>query len=307
MADEATGSDTAFDSAAVVDFIQNNGEPEAAPDQTTVDPADTAAPNEQTPTPNPLGPDPDVSDLDPATQALVNQRVLELRQGFTKRTTELADANRILEAAGGDPEAVLEAWTFQQMLMDDSAEGADARARLYQALNSQYGAQPPAVEPAVQDTTPDDPFSEYDLPPEIKEALSLVPQLKQQLDAINANQQAQEQEFAKQQYIQEVYEDLSNKWSLITTEHPDIAEYEDAVFALGAHTNGNLLEAVDIVRGIEARAQAKLFAGSVNVPGGQVSPPAGGGHSTEPVVIETFKDARAAALEYLERAQAEIG
>lgn len=309
MPDEA-GDAGVLDTAAVMDFIQNSGE---APDTTPADaPASgdhggQAAPNEQTPTTDPLGPDPDVSDLEPAVQALVNQRVLELRQGFTKRTTELADANRILEAAGGDPEAVLEAYQFQQMLMDDSAEGANARAQLYQALAAQYGSQQEPASQQIVPETQDDPFSEYDLPPEIKDALSLVPQLKQQLDSITAGQEQQAQEFARQQYVQEVYEDLSNKWNEITTEYPDLAEYEEAVFALGAHTNGNLLAAVDIVRSIEAQAQSKLFQGSANVPGGLATPPVGGGHSTEPVVIETFKDAGKASIEFLERAMSEIG
>jgi len=307
MADEANGDAGVLDTAAVMDFFANSGDVADPTPDPVVDPVEPAAPQvEQTPTPDPLGPDPDVSDLDPAVQALVNQRVLELRQGFTKRTTELADANRILEAAGGDPEAVLEAYNFQQMLMDDGPEGNEARARLYQALNSQYGSQQqPVVEPNVPDTQ-DDPFAEYDLPPEIKDALSLVPQLKAQLDAINAGQEAHQQEMARQAYVQEVAEDLSNTWNEITTEFPDIAEYEDAVFALGAHTNGNLVEAMDIVRSIEARAQAKLFEGSANVPGGISSPPVGGGHSTEPVVIDNFKDAGAAAIEFLQRAQNEI-
>lgn len=303
---EEAGDDSVLDTAAVMDFIQNSGEEtDPTPDQ-TVDPVD-ATQDEQTPTPDPLGPDPDVSDLSPEMQALVNERVLQLRQGLTKATTRLADANRILEGTGGDPEAILEAFTFQQMLMDDGPEGQEARARLYQALAAQQGTQP-EQQVATPEATPDDPFAEYDLPPEIKDALSLVPQLKAQLDNITGAQEAQAQELAKQAYIQEVYEDLSNKWTEITTEYPDLAEYEEAVFALGAHTNGNLLEAVDIVRGIEARAQAKLFQGSANVPGGQGSPPTGGGHSSEPPEEFTdFKSLRGPVTEWLERASAEIG
>lgn len=304
MADEATEG-TTLDTAAVMDFLQNSGEVAEAPDTPVVDPAETAAPQgEQTQAEDPLGPDPDLSDLSPEARAFAEQRILQLRQGFTKRTTELADANRILEAAGGDPEAVLEAYEFQRLLSDAGPEGEDARARLYQALAAQYGAQQQQV--AAPADEPVDPFSEYDLPPEIRDALSLVPQLNARLQAFEAGQQEFAQQQAQQAYLQEVVDDLSSKWTEITTEYPDLVDAEDYVFALGAHTNGNLLAAVDLYRQIETQAQAKLFEGSVRVPGGQVAPPAGGGHSTEPVEIEDFKQAGAAAKEFIERMSAEL-
>lgn len=307
---EEAGDAGVLDTAAVMDFIQNNGqEADPAPDPVTpdVDPAPPAATEaEPTPIADPLGPDPDVSDLDPATAALVNRRVLELRQGLTKRTTELADANRILEAAGGDPEAVLEAFTFQQMLMDDSPEGAEARDRLYQALSAQRGTQPAAPE-ATPEATPDDPFSEYDLPPAIMEALNDARQLKAEFASIRATQEARDQAAAHQAYVNDIAEDLTAKLGEITAEYPDLADAEDDIVSLSYSTNGNLLEAMNLYRSIEARAQAKLIAGSANVPGGVVTPPAGGGHSTEPPEEFTdFKSLRGPVTEWLERATAEI-
>lgn len=310
---EEAGDAGVLDTAAVMAFIQNDGgttdpAPDPTPDPTPVaaDPATAAPEVEQTPTADPLGPDPDVSDLDPAVQALVNARVLELRQGFTKRTTELADANRILEAAGGDPEAVLEAYSFQRMLMDDGPEGVEARDRLRQALNAQAGTQPTAPEPAPE-ATPDDPFSEYDLPPEIKEALLDARQLKAEFASIREGQEAHTAELARQAYVQEIAEDLTSKLGEITTEYPDLADAENDLIDLSYSTNGNLMEAVNKYRALEARITSRLFEGSVNVPGGQVSPPAGGGHSTKPP--EDYKDIkslRGPVTEYLERAYSEI-
>ncbi len=306
MPEEATGGDS-VDTAAALDFLESNFDSYAEPEQVPgeADPTPAAA-QEQTPTPDLLGPDPDVSDLPPDVQAIVNQRVKELRQGFTKRTTELADANRILEAAGGDPQAVLDAYEFAQTLQDDSPEGHEARTNLYQRLQALYAEE----QQAPSAPTPEDPFSEYDLPPEIKDALSLVPQLKSQLDEINGARQEFAAEQARQAYLEQVVDDLSSTWNDIVSEYPDLkgrnadeaAQIEEDVFALGAHTNGDLAAALDLYRRIESRGQQALFEGSANVPGGMVSPPAGGGHSTEPVQIETIKDAKAPALEYLERA-----
>lgn len=305
---EEAGDAGVLDTAAVIDFIQNSGEAaDDTPDNAPVaDPVDDAATqDEQTPDVSPLGPIPDLSDLDPEVRALVQKRISDFQSGFTRATTKLKDADRILQGTGADPDAILEAYTFQQMLMDDGPEGDEARDRLYQALNAQYGNKP-----AAQDTptpeTPEDPFSEFDLPPEIREALLDSRELKAEFAAMKAERVEAQREQAQAAYLQEVVDDLSGKWTEITAEYPDLAEAEDAIFALGASTNGDLLAAVDIYRSIEARAQAKLFEGAVNVPGGQVSPPAGGGHSTEPVEILDFKQAGAAAKEYLERANAEI-
>lgn len=303
---EEAGDAGVLDTAAVMDFIQNSGQVEdTAPDQ-TVDPAPEAAQqDEQTPEADPLGPDPDVSDLDPAVAALVNQRVLELRQGFTRKTTELKDANRILEAAGGDPEAVLEAWTFQQMLMEDSPEGAEARDRLRQALVAQAGATQQVQEPTP--ATPDDPFAEYDLPPEIKEALMDARQLKAEFASIRENEEARAQEQARLQYVQEVADDLTGRLNEIVTEYPDLAEAEDDIVDLGYSTQGNLLAAVDKYRAIEARIMDRLINGTVNVPGGQTTPPAGAGHSdVPPEEFTDFKSLRGPVTEWLERATQEI-
>jgi hypothetical protein len=298
---EEAGDAGVLDTAAVMDFFANNGDAEPATDDTTVDPAvDAAQQDEQTPVESPLGPIPDLSDLDPDARAIVQKRISDFQRSYTEKTTKLADAQRILEGTGTDPEAILEAYQFQQLLSDPGPEGDDARARLYQALNAQYGTQPQQQAPTPE--TPEDPFSEYDLPPEIRDALSMVPQLKAQLDQFTATQQEYAQQQAQQAYLQEVVDDLQGKWGSITTERPDLSDAEDAIFALAASTDGNLLAAVDLYDSIERKAQAKLFAGSANVPGGSVSPPAGGGHSTEPVVLEDFKQAGKAAEEFLRRA-----
>jgi hypothetical protein len=300
MPEEADGY--AVDTAAVADFINSGGEGyDDAPDP-QVDPAQDAATQvEQTPEPL-LGPDPDVSDLPPDVQALVNQRVLELRQGLTRRTTELADANRLIEAAG-DPDSLLEAWTFQQQLMADGPEGDEIRARLYQALTSQYGAQTPAVPSATPEVTPSvDPFAEYDLPPEISNVLAMVPQLQQQLQQLTAANEAAAQEQAQAQYVQDVANDLTSRLSEITTEFSDLAGAEDDILNLAYSTDGNLLAAVDLYRELESRIASRLFEGAVNVPGGSVTPPVGGGHSTEPPAeITNFKDLRGPVTEWLEQ------
>lgn len=299
---------TSVDTAAVMDFFANSGAaPEDTPDTPSVDPVEPAATEvEQTPTTDPLGPDPDLSDLTPEARAFAEQRILQLRQGFTKRTTELADANRVLEAAGGNPEALLEAFNFQQALADPGPEGDDARARLYQALNAQYGNQPNQAIAPTPEVTPDDPFSEFDLPPEIRDALVDARALKEEFAAIRAERQEFAQQQAQQQYLQEVVDDLTGDWNKLVEARPDIEDAQDYIFALGAHTGGNLLEAMSLYDEIGARERAKLFEGAVNVPGGVTSPPAGGGHSTEPVEIEDFKQAGAAAEEFLKRAYSEI-
>jgi hypothetical protein len=301
MPEEAGGDSAAFDSAAVIDFI-NSGGYDDAPAQEG-DPADDGTTQvEQTPVADLLGPDPDTSDLDPAVAALVNKRVLELRQGLTKRTTELSDANRILEAAGGDPEAILEAWSFQQSLLDDGPDGDAARARLYQVLEAQYGQQVAEQVVPNPEATPDDPFAEYDLPPEIRDILATVPQLKARLDAQDENAEAAAQQAAHDQYVYEVYNDLEVKLNEVTTEFPDLVDAKDDLIDLSYSTNGNVLKAMDKYRAIEARIAERLLDGAVNVPGGLVTPPVGGGHSSEPPVEFTdFKSLRGPVQEFLER------
>jgi hypothetical protein len=289
---------------AVAAYIENGGE------QFLTDPAMEADPNElpaqdddTTPDPSdPLFRDlPDFSDLDPAQKAFLEKRVNDWRSDYTQKTTKLADANRILQEAGGNPQAVLDAYEFSEALKNDP----EVRARLYQALQAEQGQQTPT--PAAEEAP--DPFSEYDLPPEILSTLKAVPGLEARLASFEQNQQAIAEDNLKQQYLREVEQDLSQQYNDVTAAYPDLlgenaqeaAAIEEEIFALAAHTNGNIAQAYDLYRRIESRGQARLYRGAANVPGGSVTPPVGGGHSTEPVVIETMKDASKAAQEFLEQ------
>lgn len=293
MGDESGALDTSAVMAAL------SGEP--TNDEPVVDPGAVTEPvTEQPTTPDDLGPDPDLSDLDPAQRAFLEQRIQQLRGDYTRKTTEIAPIRQLLEQAG-DPQAIQDAWEFAQALQNDPT----VRAQLFAALQAEAGNST-TQEPVA----PEDPFSDYDLPPEIRDRLTRVDALDQRLAAFEQHQAQAAAEQQQQAYIQEVAGDLTKQWDSITTTYPDLLgetreeadAIEEEVFALGAHTNGNLAEAVDLYRRIENRAQARLFKGSAHVPGGSVAPPAGGGHSTEPVEISTFKDAGAAAVEYLRAA-----
>lgn len=305
MSDMADDGST-FDAAGATAFLESGGE------EFLTDPAMEADPSEVTPeqdennTPDPSDPLfrelPDFSDLDPAQRAYLEKRVNDWRSDWTQKTTKLADANRILEEAGGDPQAVLDAYEFAQALQTNP----EVRAQLYQALAAEHAPQAPT--PAAEEQP--DPLSEYDLPPEILSTLRAVPGLEARLAAFEQNQQAIAQEQQEQQYLNEVVQDLSSQYNDLLGAYPDLlgenpqeaAVIEEDIFALGAHTNGNLAQAYDLYRRIETRGQARLYRGSANVPGGSVAPPAGGGHSTEPPEpITDMKQAGIAAKEFLEQ------
>jgi hypothetical protein len=300
------------DREAVAAFIESGGEGEQfeEPGNQPDPSAEPATPNDDDNTPDPSDPLfrelPDFSDLDPAQKAYLEKRVNDWRSDYTNKTTKLADANRILTEAGGDPQAVLDAYEFAQALQNDP----EVRARLFQALEAEQRQQQPNPQEQVTTTDPADPLSEYDLPPEILNTLKAVPGLESRLAAFEEAQAAAQQEQFQQQYLQEVVEDLSGQWDKITEAYPDLLganqeearEIEEEIFAYAAHTNGNLAQATDLWRRAEARAQARLYEGSVNVPGGLASPPIGAGHSTEPPAeIKTFKDLREPVTEFLQQ------
>lgn len=296
MSDMGDESGT-LDTSAVMAFLSE----EPASTEPVADPGVVTEPTtEQPPTPDDLGPAPDMSDLDPAQRAFLEQRIQQLRGDYTRKTTEIAPIRQLLEQAG-DPQAIQDAWEFAQALQNDPA----VRAQLFAALQAEAG-----VATTQEPVAPEDPFSEYDLPPEIRDRLTRVDSIESRLAAFEQHQAQTAAELQQQAYVQEVASDLTNQWDSITTTYPDLLgetreeadAIEEEVFALGAHTNGNLAQAVDLYRRIENRAQAKLFKGSAHVPGGSIAPPAGGGHSTEPVEIATFKDAGAAATEFLRAA-----
>lgn len=290
------GDDTTVDTSGVMDAL--SGGYDNPTDE--VDPG-AAAPQEQTTeAPDPaaaLGQVPDLSDLDPAARAYAEKRIADYQRGFTARTTELADANRLLEQAGGNFESVQEAYEFATLLQSNTAEGEQARASLYQALAEQYGQGTP--EPTAP-TAPVSDLSEFDLPPEIMSRLSKTDQLEARLNALDA-QNAQRAEYeAQQSYMQQVTQNLDQQWDAITTEYPDLVDAEDYVFALGASTGGDLSAAADLYREIANNAQAALYQNAASVPGGLQPPPAGAGHSSEPPEsIDTIKQAGAAALDFL--------
>lgn len=295
MSDEAES--TTVDTAGVMDALM--GAPEAPTDD--VDPG-TEAPQEQTTeAPDPaaaLGQVPDLSDLDPAARAYAEKRIADYQRGFTARTTELADANRLLEQAGGNFESVQEAYEFATLLQSNTAEGEQARASLYQALAEQY-AQPTAPEAPVAPAADESDLSEFDLPPEIMSRLSRVDQLEARLNAAEAASAQRAEQEQQQAYMQQVQANLDSQWDAITTEYPDLVDAEDYVFALGASTGGDLSAAADLYREIANNAQAALYKNAASVPGGLAPPAIGAGHSSEPPKLETIKDAGAAALDFL--------
>lgn len=319
MPDEGTPSEgISVDPAAVVAALEQGFQAEG-PEPTQNEPVNEPVQDPGTEpaaaqTEDPLGPIPDLSDLTPEARAVVMKRIGDFQRGYTEKTTKLSDANRILQAAGGDPNAVLEAYEFAQTLSSDSPEGEAMRARLYQSLMQQYGQQG-APQESQETANPEDPFSDYDLPPEIKDRLLKTDALEERIARWEA---AQEQQAAQQQYEQymaEVINDLDTKYAELTNEFPDLQgntpeeakTIEKTIFALGAWSDGNLVEAVNMYRDMENLFLSRLKSGAVSVPGGSVTPPAGGGHSTEPVEINDLKDAGAATKEFLERAFAEGG
>lgn len=294
--------------AAPTDVVDNAGVMDALtggydnPTDDVVDPGTPAPPDTQTTdAPDPvaaLGQVPDLSDLDPAARAYAEKRIADYQRGFTARTTELADANRLLEQAGGNFESVQEAYEFASLLQSNTPEGEQARASLYQALSEQYGNQgtPPAPEaPAPADGD----LSEFDLPPEIMSRLSKTDQLEARLNAMESAAAARAEQEERAAYMQQVQVNLDKQWDAITTEYPDLADAEDYVFALGASTGGDLSAAADLYREITNNAQAALYKNAASVPGGLQPLPAGAGHSSEPPKLETLKDAGAAALDFL--------
>jgi len=303
MSDQGESTDV-VDNAGVMAALQ--GDVYEAPTD-DVDPG-TPAPQEQTTedAPDPaaaLGEVPDLSDLDPAARAYAEKRIRDYQAGFTKRTTELADANRLLEQAGGNFESVQEAYEFAQMLQSNTPEGEQARASLYQALAEQYGQQQPETTPTPVEEASD--LSEFDLPPEIMSRLSKTDQLEARLNAFEAQAQASAEREQQAQYLQQVQDNLNQQWDRVTTEYPDLIEAEDHIFALGASTGGDLAAAADIYREIVNSAQAALYQGAASVPGGLAPLPAGAGSSVEPPQLETFQDAGKAALDFLRQHSAE--
>lgn len=303
------GDESVVDTAAVVAALAGeqydtptDDSAEEYDNEQNVDPGedDTEYENDDAPAEDDLGPDPDLSDLDPAQRAFLEKRIADLRGDYTRKTTKAAEALRVLEAAGGNAEELQDAYEFAQALQNDPA----VRARLFAALQAEQAEQS-----GTQPETPaDDPFSDLDLPPEIRDRLSKVDALEARFAALDAR----EAEYAAQKqfdaYVQESADDLTGQWNDIIEAYPDLlgsnakeaAAIEAEIFALGATTEGNLAAALDIYRGIEARAQNRLIGGAASVQGGALTPPRGSGHSTEPPKpIETFKEAGAAALEYL--------
>jgi hypothetical protein len=309
MADEATPDAPAegtFDRDGAISALEAGfaaGETPVTEPEGQVDDPGTPDPEQQTDDGLPV---PDLSDLDPAARAAVEARIRDFQRGWTERTTKLSDANRILQAAGGDPENLMEAYTFQQMLMDEGPDGVEARARLLQALTNGATPQP-------QETAEEDPFADYDLPPEIRDRLNQVGSLNERLSRFEAAQEEAAAREAHQTYVNEIVADLDERYGEMVEAFPDLAgnsveegqAIEEEIMALGAFTGGDLGAALDLYRRIEGRALSRLEAGAVSVPGGATTPPAGGGHSTTPVEINSIKDAGAATKEYLERAFAE--
>lgn len=273
-------------------------EPTVAPDpvQPVVDPAQAPASDEQTPATEdtPLGPLPDISDFPPELQELFNKRVGDFQSGFTKRTTELAEANRFLQDAGMSAEDALEAAKFVQQIQSDP----EARAGLYQALKEQFEAQ--------QDTTPtveEDPLAAYeDLPPDIKQRLIAADVANKRIDAWEAKMAEQEKQAQEAAYYAEIQENLDRQYENVVKVNPDLNDeaIRNDIMALGAMTGGDLVKATDRYRAIENRVQAKMRAGA-NVPGGTTTAPQGAGYSAPPPTDLSFDDGSvgAAALEYL--------
>jgi soluble cytochrome b562 len=299
MSDEADS--TTVDNAGVMAAL--SGGYDAPTD--AGDGGDPGTPNPQEQTtevaPDPaaaLGQVPDLSDLDPAARAYAEKRIADYQRGFTAKTTELADANRLLEQAGGNFESVQEAYEFAQLLQSNTPDGEQARASLYQALNEQYGNQG-TPEPTAPTAPEGSDLSEFDLPPEIMSRLSKTDQLEARLNAMEAASAQRAEQEERAAYMQQVQGNLDRQWDAVTTEYPDLAEAEDYVFALGASTGGDLSAAADLYREIVNNAQAALYKNAASVPGGLQPSPAGAGHSSEPVQIESIKDAGKAALEFL--------
>ena len=298
MSDEATPTDV-VDNAGVMEAL--TGGYDNPTDE--VDPGASAPQEQTTDAPDPaaaLGQVPDLSDLDPAARAYAEKRIADYQRGFTQKTTELANANRLLEQAGGNLEQVQEAYEFASLLQSNTPEGEQARASLYQALAEQYGqpSNPQVQEPQVPEAGD---LSEFDLPPEIMSRLTKADQLEARLNAMEAAQQARAEQEAQQAYMQQVQANLDKQWDAITTEYPDLVDAEDYVFALGASTGGDLAAAADLYREITNNAQAALYRNAASVPGGINPLPAGAGHSSEPPKLETLKDAGAAALDFLKQ------
>jgi hypothetical protein len=308
MGDESTTVDTAAVMAALTgdDYdAPTDDSYEEYDDSQEVDPGeddtdqyedDDAAPDDD------LGPDPDLSDLDPAQRAFLEKRIVDLRRLTTEKTTRAAEAMRVLDAAGGNAQDVQDAYEFAQALQNDPAVRAQLFAAL-QAEQAQSGSQP---EP---DASSDDDLSDYDLPPEIRARLSKVDELQSRFDALDAREAERVEQENRAAYVQEVYDDLAGQWQDISEAYPDLQgqnaqeakEIQEDIMSLGADTNGDLGLALDKFRRIEARAQNRLKTGAARVSGGSTTPPRGAGHSTEPPEpITDFKEAGAAAFEYLE-------
>lgn len=307
MGDESTGVDTAAVMAALTGEsydapTDDSHEEYEAPVTEDFDPGedDTDQYEDDDSTDDDLGPDPDLSDLDPAQRAFLEKRINDLRGNYTQKTTEIAPLRELLQNAGGNAQDIQDAYEFAQALQNDP----NVRAQLFAALKAeaeQGGNQTEA-------TPDDDPFSEYDLPPEIKERLSKVDQLDRRFAELDAREAAAAEKATNDAYVQEVVDNLSGWFNDATESYPDLlgsspAEakaIEQELLWLGAGTRGDMGQALDAYRSIEARAQNRLRNGSARVAGGAVTPPRGAGHSTEPPEpITDFKEAGEAAFEYL--------
>lgn len=230
----------------------------------------------------------------------------QLQAAYTRKTQELADQRRQIEALG-DVESLQQAADLYNRISDPSS-WPQLHAELTAAMQ-EYGLSPAeaaqAATEAIQEAQPSLP---EDVDPELAPFVNTIQTLQQRLDAFE-QQAAQEREFAEAQQLHEaMVGELTRQETAIRQARPDYQDSDiDAIYQLSSFFNGNLIEAQhryeDIVgERMERYLNSKASAASDH----SVQPPAGAdvmSHSDN--APETLEEATEWAIEHLRNLQAQ--
>lgn len=232
--------------------------------------------------------------LDPALQPGWKQ----LQADYTRKMQALAERQRQFEQYG-DPQTVANAVELFNALQDPNYL-RQFHGELTQALQAQgYSPEQASATAAAETQKAGGDLSSLSEDPELAPVVTEVQQLRQQVQAMQAREQAAQQQRDYEALQQQTLGEIQRQEFAIREANPHYGQNDiDAIMELAAFHNGDLFAANLRYAGLMQRAVEEYTNQKTAVLPSGVEPVSSTGISTQPTRIETFDDADRAAQEY---------
>lgn len=243
----------------------------------------------------------------------------QLQADYTRKMQEIAEQRKQFE--GIDPMQARQAVELYQQLQDPDYlvqfHGELTRALEGQGLtNAEARAEAARIteDAATSPTGAADPFAALREDPElapVADSLAALEKrnasLEERLNAFEQDRQLREQQEAIRLEQMAMAAELQRQEMAIKSANPHYTEEApdgevsdmDAIYALSAHTDGNLLAAQDLYERIGSMHIQRFIAQKTAVTPGATTPPGQNGVSEVPTEIADLDSGHNAALEYL--------